>query len=151
MNLRPGQWNLPLIERLCRLASVLKLNEEEAATLSQLTGVATAAYSHAAFCKQWAARYQLDAICITLGAAGSCIYENRATLTVPGYPVAVHDTVGAGDAFAAAFLHGYHRQWPSLQTASYANALGSIVASRPGATPAWTMQEWTDRAASLPQ
>jgi fructokinase len=150
MNLRRGQWNLPLIERLCRLASVLKLNEEEAATLSQLTGIAANAYSLESFSEAWAAQYNLEAICITLGPAGCCIYQNGSTHIVPGYPVSVHDTVGAGDAFAAAFLHGYHRRWPPQKTARYANALGSIVASRPGATPPWTIEEWIDRAASPP-
>jgi fructokinase len=51
------------------------------------------------------------------------------------------DTVGAGDAFAAAFLHGYELQWPRARTAAFANALGALVASRAGATPAWTVDE----------
>jgi fructokinase len=48
------------------------------------------------------------------------------------------DTVGAGDAFAAAFLHGVQLQWPMQRIGVFANAVGATVASRAGATPDWT-------------
>ncbi len=54
---------------------------------------------------------------------------------VQGFTVTVADTVGAGDAFAAGFLHGLDSGWPVERIACFANALGAIVASRPGATP----------------
>lgn len=147
MNLRPGSWDLPLVQRLCEMASVLKLNEFEARTLGDLTGIGPESFSVEDFCAQWAMQYGIDSICVTLGAAGCLIYENGWTHTVPGYPATVRDTVGAGDAFAAAFLHGYHHEWPVLRTARFANALGSIVASRAGATPAWTLRECMELAA----
>ena len=56
--------------------------------------------------------------------------------SVPGFPVAVEDTVGAGDAFSAAFLMVITVDGRSYSAARFANALGSIVASRAGATPA---------------
>jgi sugar/nucleoside kinase (ribokinase family) len=37
-----------------------------------------------------------------------------------------------------------------MKAARFANALGSIVASRPGATPAWTLEECLERAATSP-
>jgi len=49
--------------------------------------------------------------------------------------------VGAGDAFAAAFLHGNIEHWQIARQACFANALGALVASRAGATPAWTVEE----------
>lgn len=141
MNLRPGSWDLPLVQHLCEMASVLKLNESEAQTLGVLIGMGPRTFSLEDFCRVWAAQYELESICVTLGAAGCMVYEKESIHTVPGYPAAVWDTVGAGDAFAAAFLHGYHRKWPVLRTARFANALGSIVASRAGATPAWSLEE----------
>lgn len=141
INLRKGHWNLPLIERLCSLASVVKMNEGEAMILAELSGIAANAYSLELFCELWARKYEIASICITLGEAGCCVYKKNRTFSVPGYPVAVHDTVGAGDAFAAAFLHGYHRRWPTVRIARFANALGSIVASKAGATPNWSLQE----------
>jgi fructokinase len=149
VNLRAGQWNLPLVERLCAMASVVKLNEAEARTLHELTATAIEGFSLETFCEQWSSRYELEAICITLGAAGCCIHQDGHTQIIPGHAISVGDTVGAGDAFSAAFLHGYGRNWPIDKTACFANALGSIVASRPGATPEWTVDEcW--KLASLP-
>ena len=58
-----------------------------------------------------------------------------------GYAVKVADTVGAGDAFSAAFLHGIQNAWPIEQVAKFANAVGAIVASREGATPEWSSEE----------
>jgi fructokinase len=150
LNLRREQWSLPLVQRLCRLASILKLNEAEAKTLSQLTGVASDSFSLQTFCELWAAEYKLEAICITLGSAGCCVYHQGSAVIVPGYSVVVQDTVGAGDAFAAAFLHGYHLNWPVAKTARFANALGSIVASRAGAIPPWSIEECFARAEQIP-
>lgn len=148
MNLRAGHWNFPLIQRLSRLSSVLKLNEGEAETLSELGGTPLSEFSLESFCPAWASTYGIDVICVTLGAAGCCVYADGSVQRIPGYPVIVRDTVGSGDAFAAAFLHGYHRGWPILQTARFANALGAIVASHPGATPDWSVDECLAMAAS---
>ena len=141
LNLRPGCWTYPLVERLSALASVLKLNEFEARTLGTCAGFDTYSFGLEAFCYRWSERFNLDAICITLGAGGCMLYQAGVTHTVPGFPVAVQDTVGAGDAFAAAFLHGFHHSWPLPETARFANALGSIVAGRAGATPPWSLSE----------
>lgn len=150
MNLRRGHWNLPLVQRLSRMASVLKLNESEAKILDELSKTSPAAFSLESFCEDWATQYAIQTICITLGSAGCCVYDKGSFYIVPGYPAAVQDSVGAGDAFAAAFLHGYHRRWPIVQTARFANALGSVVASRAGATPQWTMQECLEIASEAP-
>ena len=143
MNLRTGQWNLPLVQRLSHLASILKLNEVEAQTLFELTARDAGPFILEAFCRSWAQIYGIDVICVTLGPAGCLVYrqEEDAFTRAPGYKVTVRDTVGSGDAFAAAFLHGYTRNWSSIETASFANALGALVASRAGATPNWTTFE----------
>jgi fructokinase len=141
MNLRTGHWNLALVERLSQLATVLKLNETEAETLHGLTRTGTASYSLETFCRAWSKKYSIATICVTLGSAGCYVYDRGAGLTVRGFPVTVCDTVGSGDAFAAAFLHGYQQRWATRETARFANALGAIVASRAGATPEWAIDE----------
>jgi fructokinase len=65
--------------------------------------------------------------------------------------VTLCDTVGSGDAFAAGFLHGYHRMWPILDTARFANALGALVAGRAGATPDWSIQDCFKLLETTPQ
>jgi len=139
LNLRDGHWNFPLVQRLARHATVLKLNKAEAQAL--FAQESTDAFSLDRFCSSWSDRYRIDVICITLGGEGCAIYTNGRMILAPGFPVTVVDTVGAGDAFTAGFLHGLLHNWPLAQTARFANALGSIVASRATAIPAWTPTE----------
>jgi len=140
MNLRAGHWNIDLIERLSRLATVVKLNDAEAELLFQLT-FETRQFSLEEFCHYWSSKYGVNTICVTLGSKGCAVFSGEVLNRFPGYPVTVADTVGAGDAFAAAFLHGLHLGWPIGRIAQFANALGAHVASRSGATPPWTLAE----------
>jgi fructokinase len=140
MNLRDGHWNLPLVQRLSRLASILKLNDSEAEILFRLTQP-NEDFSLERFCRYWSETYDVDTICVTLGSQGCAIFQDKVLQRFGGFKVTVADTVGAGDAFAAAFLHGYGIGWPVATIATFANALGALVASRPGATPAWSVEE----------
>jgi fructokinase len=141
INLRPGHWDLSLVKRLSELASIVKLNESEAQTLFALTQDGGAEFSLEGFCQMWASTFNVDVICVTLGPQGCMIYDKGSMYRVAGYAVEVCDSVGSGDAFAAAFLHGYDRGWPISKAADFANALGALVASRAGATPDWTLDE----------
>ncbi len=142
INLREGHWNLELVERLSRLASIVKMNEAEAEKLFELTQSGKT-FSMPAFCEFWVSTYGGKTLCITLGGEGCAVWQEGVFQTFSGFPVTVADTVGAGDAFAAAFLHGHQNGWSIERTATFANAMGALVASRPGATPAWTIQECT--------
>lgn len=141
MNLRDGHWTPALITRLCKGVTILKLNETEAEVLSQLLGSSEAAFDLETFCKEWAAQFAIEVICVTLGPKGCCVYAEGTARWFSGYSMQVSDTVGAGDAFASAFLHGYQQGWPLEGCASFANALGAVVAGKAGATPAWEMAE----------
>lgn len=145
MNLRTGHWNFALVEGLSRIATVLKLNDAEAELLFHRV-FGEKPYSLEGFCRYWSSTYGVQTLCITLGGAGCAVFLNGTLRTFPGYPVKVVDTVGAGDAFAAAFLHGLHLGWPVERIAPFANSLGALVASRAGATPAWTLDECLDLA-----
>lgn len=140
VNLRTGHWNLQLVERLSEVADILKLNETEAELLFQLTGKKKE-FSLEAFCEDWSSAYGRKILCITLGDKGCAIYQDNKLQRFSGYQVEIVDTVGAGDAFAAAFLHGLDAGWRIEKVAGFANALGALVASRAGATPAWTVEE----------
>lgn len=137
MNLRQGHWNAALVERLSTLASVLKLNEAEAKTLWELASPVHP-FSLDDFCRLWSSTYNIDVICTTLGEEGCAVFSQESLNYYPGFSVKVLDTVGAGDAFSAAFLRGLDQGWPMERNAGFANALGAIVASRAGATPPWS-------------
>lgn len=140
MNLRDGHWNPALVQRLSGVATVLKLNESEAETLFQSI-CSSEEFSLERFCRHWSSTYGSKTICVTLGSKGCAIFSNNTIKVFEAFTVDVVDTVGAGDSFAAAFLHGLHHDWSTERTALFANALGSLVASRAGATPQWTVDE----------
>ncbi len=140
MNLREGQWSLELVRRLSALATIVKLNESEAETLFCMTHTSEN-FSIDGFCRFWSQAHDNELICITLGEHGCAVWSHGALRVFPGVAVKVVDTVGAGDAFSAAFLHGFHLGWAIENAAAFANALGALVASRAGATPAWTLEE----------
>src|SRR5207249_2597833 len=93
------------------------------------------------FCHEGMERYGWKAVAVTLGDRGCAIHANGEYAESAGHAVDVVDTVGAGDAFAAAFLHGLSMNWTAPQIASFANRVGALVASRHGAIPDWTLEE----------
>lgn len=140
MNLREGHWSMDLVQRLSGLASIIKLNENEAQILFTLSD-SPGSYSVERFCHLWSSTYGTDLICVTLGSRGCATWAEGKLREFPGFPAKVADTVGAGDAFSAAFLYGFGQAWPMDRVARLGNAVGSIVASRAGATPLWELQE----------
>ena len=138
VNLRPGFDSPALVLELLSLASVVKLNEAELQAVSRFDSLPSDVES---FCRAGVARYGWKAVCVTLGARGCAVLVGNEYLVAEGYPVKVADTVGAGDAFAAAFVHGISCQWAGKKTAMFANRVGAIVASRAGAIPDWNIAE----------
>jgi fructokinase len=139
INLRRDSYTPVLVEELFQTANVVKLNEDEAATVGSFLGLPHNSIEE--FCRLTADRFHLDAVCVTRGGKGCAILSGREYAEVAGYSVAVRDTVGAGDAFAAAFLHGLSQGWPPGRTGDFANRLGALVASRQGAIPPWSLEE----------
>jgi fructokinase len=116
VNLRPGSYTPDLVAELLRVATVVKLNQDEVIEVERMIGP-----------QHW------DLACITRGAAGCTVIMNGERHDCPGYPVRVGDTVGAGDAFSAAFLHGLDQGWPPEKIGDFANRVGAEAASRRGA------------------
>jgi fructokinase len=144
INLRKDSYSAPLVLDLLQQADVVKLNDEELAHIQQMTGTTLATIEE--FCRAYANRFHWHAVCVTRGERGCAILIGDEYAEVDGVPVKVADTVGSGDAFAAAFLHGLDRRWPAQKIGAFANRLGSIVASRPGGVPEWSREELVDRS-----
>jgi fructokinase len=138
LNLRPDCWTAPLVTRLMRNANVVKLNEDELECVQKFAQLPPRVE---AFCREGANRYGWTAVCVTLGARGCAVLAHGDYVESEGIAVDVADTVGAGDAFAAASLHGLICEWPAAEIAAFANRVGALVASRHGAIPAWTVEE----------
>ena len=139
MNLRDGCWTGDLVLDLLGDATIVKVNEHEADVLLELVGAATATPRGLATALR--SRYGVERLCITRGAAGATLLVDGGEFAVEGIPVDVVDTVGAGDAFAAGLLHGLLRGETPAEALAFANRLGALVASRPGALPTWRADE----------
>lgn len=140
LNLRPGSDSPSLVTELVAQADVVKLNDTELDVVHRFTDLPG---DPEGFCRGGAQRYGWQAACITLGARGCAMWAGGEYVEAPGRVVAVADPVGAGDAFSAALVHGLEEHWPAAKTAAFGNALGALVASRPGAIPEWSFSELT--------
>lgn len=149
VNLRPACYDAPLVLDLLRQANVVKLNEEEVAIVAGLLGQNGILMEE--FCRKNAKAYGWGAIAVTRASEGCALLIGEDYAEVPGYAVKVVDAVGAGDGFAAAFLHGLSLGWPPAKTGDFANRVGALIAGRRGALPAWTIEEaWSLPAAITP-
>jgi ribokinase len=83
-----------------------------------------------------AARSLLNAgpelVCVKRGRHGCMIISRDQVVEHEGYPVTVRDTAAAGDAFAAAFIYAYLKQWPLKDVAAFANAMGAAKVQKVG-------------------
>jgi fructokinase len=139
INLRKNSYTAPLVMELLALADVVKLNDDELARVQQMDGHAHVSIE--SFCRDYASRFNWDAVCVTRGERGCAIFKDGEYVEVSAIPVRVADTVGAGDAFAAAFLHGLDAGWSLSKIGALANRLGALVASRAGGVPQWWWDE----------
>jgi 2-dehydro-3-deoxygluconokinase len=71
-------------------------------------------------------------IIIKRGAEGACGLFDGEREAAPGMPIAVVDTVGAGDAFAAGYLHALLQGAAPLHRLSLANRVAAFVCSADG-------------------
>jgi fructokinase len=139
VNLRRGCYTPELVRELMTQATVLKLNFQEAVEIARMFDAPFSTLE--SFCRNYMEMFNFKTICVTRGDQGCAIYMDDRYAKFPGYSVETADTVGAGDAFSAAFVHGFSMKWGPAKIADFANRVGALVASRPGATPRWTIKE----------
>lgn len=125
VNLRQEYWSKSLVEESLARATILKLNNEEQATLG--IDPATIFVTH----------QRLKTVIVTKGADGCEVFLRGGTSFVSPARSAgpVVDTVGAGDAFSAAFLSAYLKGATPQEAARAGNVRGGFVASKAGAIP----------------
>jgi fructokinase len=134
VNLRQHFYTAQLLAESMKLATIVKLNHEELPRIMQLLEHAPAGEKDSA--RRLLSSYDLQLVCVTRGGSGSLLLSPEECSEHPGFHVKVADTVGAGDAFTAALVHGYLRGTPLPQLNQAANRVGAWVASQSGATPA---------------
>lgn len=132
LNLRPPYDDRWLVERSLAAAQLVKLNRDE---LARVAGWFDLPSDMREGMVALSARFGCSTVCVTLGAEGAVLLHHGRWAEHPGFRVRVRDTVGAGDAFLAALLHGLLSGAEELAALQHANLLGACVASCHGATP----------------
>jgi ribokinase len=112
------------------MVDVLTPNMSEAAGLS---GQAVTGPGDAARAARQLANQGSTAVVITLGAQGALAYNRGEATWVPAYRVEEVDSTAAGDAFSAALAVALARGLSLLDSARYANAVGGLTVTKPGA------------------
>lgn len=138
VNLRQNFYQKEWIEQSLHFSTILKLNEEEAITLSELLFGET--YRRKDFFPVLFSKYNLKLICLTLGEKGSLVYEGNNHYFIPRVKVIVKDTVGAGDSYSAAFLFSFLTGGNPEESGRFANQVSAFVASQSGAIPEYSTQ-----------
>ncbi len=153
VNLRAPFYSAEVLEESLELATVVKMNEDEAPLVLDLLDLARgeepasqapqpAPPEPLAHPLRSAAERLLQAFpalqmaAITRGSRGSLLVTRDEWDEHPGFPVKVADRIGAGDAFTAAITH-YMLRGADLATLNEAgNRWGGWMASQSGAMPA---------------
>src|SRR5580692_222596 len=106
VNLRQNFYSKEVLAESMKLATIVKLNHEELPKIMRLFELKTSGEEASA--RQLLSR-EVKLVCVTRGSGGSLVVSADERSEHPGFKVKVADTVGSGDAFAAALVHGYLR------------------------------------------
>lgn len=136
INLRAPWYDAATIAKSLLAADIVKLNEEELASVAGLFGLGN--LSPHAQAMELQQRFALKQVLVTCGAAGSWLLDdNRKIVTAAPAESCqpVVDTVGAGDAFAAVFMWGLLQRWDAPTSLQRAGEYAAAICRVRGAAP----------------
>ncbi len=153
LNVRDGQVTERVAHESLHLADIVKVNEDELKDLFSWythTKPGTKSLDSGEMkeaCFNLMRIFSLQGLIVTLGERGALHFGADATISANHAchaPPHMVDTVGAGDAFSAVFLHGQAQGWPLPLTLARANAFAGAICGISGAVPAATAfyQPW---------
>lgn len=121
-----GQLEQAGVQRLLSAADVLILTDDEIRFVA-------AGESDIAACRRLLGAYPDLFIVLKRGAAGCHLLGRGLDCACPGFPVPVVDTIGAGDAFAAAYIWAELQGYSPLECGTIGNATGAASVMTAGA------------------
>lgn len=128
-----GRHHEEFLDLVASHIDILFANETEIMALYRTGDVASAIAQAAEHC---------EIAVVTRGAAGSMIAYEGEIISIPAEQVAkVVDTTGAGDLYAAGFLHGYAKGMPMAQCGRIASIAAGEVIAQIGARPQRSLAE----------
>ena len=132
INLRQNYYSEEIISRSLEVSDILKINDEELETVSALFGLEGTQTER---CRTLIERFSLKLVILTKGEKGSEVVTALAEHSVVPGKIEVADTVGAGDAFTAAFVVSYLRGESLAEAHEKAGEVSSYVCTKSGAMP----------------
>jgi len=137
VNLRPPYDSRELVWDLAQDCDLIKLNDDELLKLLQIEGehadLETAAL-------RFAEKTHCERICVTAGKCGAGLLWKGDWHFDPPREIKVRDTVGAGDSFLAALLHGWlEKEMNPAENLQRAARVAEYVATCDGATPSYQL------------
>lgn len=76
--------------------------------------------------------FGIGQVILTLGEAGSVLFENGRRISQRAFLLDAVDTTGASDAFVGAYCHGLAQAWPSARKLEFASATAGLACSKRG-------------------
>ena len=133
INLRDPHYSFETVTRSLQQADILKLNDEEMVVIARMLELGS---NVAKIPEQIMAAYQIETLAVTRGAQGAIVFGGGQRFDAPSPPdIAVRDTVGAGDAFAAVMAWGILHKLPMPQILAAATHFAARICTLPGAVP----------------
>jgi len=133
INLRPGCYNQAVIEKSLTKTDILKLNTDELDKLMQMLPLET---TNDAFVHRLMKTYSIHTVSLTKGERGSELFTKQSCFTAePTETIAVVDSVGAGDAYAAMLVAGLLKKWRPEKILDRASMFASRICGIKGAIP----------------
>ena len=132
INLRQHYYSEDVIRKSLEVSDILKINDEELETVAELFKLSG---SQIEKCRSLIEEFSLKLVILTKGSKGSDVVTTDTVHSVVPDKIEVVDTVGAGDAFTAAFIVAWLRG-DSIEAAHrLAGEVSSYVCTRSGAMP----------------
>ncbi|MBW2431256.1 MAG: carbohydrate kinase [Desulfobacterales bacterium] len=133
INLRPGCYNNAIIEKSLLKTDILKLNTDELEELKQMLSLKS---NNDEFINQLMEAHSIRTVSLTKGEAGSELFTDQGCFSSnPAEPIAVVDSVGAGDAYSAILVAGLLEKWRPEEILERASLFASRVCEIKGAIP----------------
>ncbi|NBW41724.1 carbohydrate kinase [bacterium] len=143
INLRKNCYNKETLRRSLELTNILKLNQSEVGLVKGLLDIETS--DSITFSEILINQFDINTILITLGEKGVlAIDKSLGSITVPGIPVTVVDTIGSGDSFSAGFTFKYLSGASLQECCQFGNITGAMHATYSGGMPIITRKSVKD-------
>ena len=132
INLRQHYYSEEIIRKSLEVSDILKINDEELETVAGLFGLSG---TQAEICRSLIDEFSLKLVILTKGSKGSDVVTKEQVHSVVPEKIEVVDTVGAGDAFTAAFIVAWLRGDSIEEAHRLAGEVSSYVCTKSGAMP----------------